>query len=263
MSQRRAEGLCYNCDEKFVMGHRCKKLFVIEIVGFDDADTNPTAATISATDDTPGISLHAISGVRARGCQTIKVHVSIGNTTGIALLDSGSSHNFIDVDMAWRAGVPLQPCPHLAVTVANGDRVASPGKALHQPVGISGEAFDIDLYALPLGDYDMVLGVQWLGILGPILWDFARHKLSFTQAGRRITWTGTDTTPGLASVSLMSHDGDLLDALLEEFDSLFAEPQGLPPERHLCHRIRFKPGAGAITVCPYRYAHAQKDELER
>ena len=68
MTQRRAEGLCYNCDEKFVTGHRCKKLFVIEIVGFDDADTNPTVATISATDDMPGISLHAITGVRARGC---------------------------------------------------------------------------------------------------------------------------------------------------------------------------------------------------
>jgi len=61
----------------------------------------------------------------------------------------------------------------------------------------------------------------------------------------------------------MSRDGDLLDTLLEEFDSLFAEPQGLPPERHLCHRIRLKQGAGAIAVRPYRYAHAQKDELER
>ncbi|XP_039827557.1 uncharacterized protein LOC120689329 [Panicum virgatum] len=228
MSQRRAEGLCYNCDEKFVTGHRCKKLFVIEIVGFDDADTNPTAATISATDDTPGISLHAIIGVRARGCQTIKVLVSIGNMTGIVLLDSGSSHNFINVDMARRAGVPLQPCPHLAVTVTNGDRVASPVKALAQHIGISGEAFDIDFYALPLGDYDMVLGIQWLGTLGPVLWVVARHKLRFTRSGKRITWTGIDTTPGLASVSLMSHDGDLLDALLEEFDSLFTEPQGLP-----------------------------------
>jgi len=102
-----------------------------------------------------------------------------------------------------------------------------------------------------------------LGTLGPVLWDFARHKLRFTQSRKRVTWTGIDTTPGLASVSLMSRDGDLLDALLEEFDSLFVEPQGLPPERHLCHRIRLKPSAGAVAVRPYRYAHAQKDELER
>jgi hypothetical protein len=61
----------------------------------------------------------------------------------------------------------------------------------------------------------------------------------------------------------MSRDGDLLDALLGEFEHLFAEPQGLPPERHLCHQICLKPGAGAIAVRPYCYAHAQKDELER
>jgi len=66
------------------------------------------------------------------------------------------------------------------VTVANGDRVASPGKALAHSVHIGNEAFDIDFYALPLGAYDMVLGVQWLSSLGPILWDFAKHTMCFT-----------------------------------------------------------------------------------
>ena len=89
----------------------------------------------------------------------MKVFVSIADTVGVALLNSGSSHNFIDVIMVQRAGVLLQPCPTLLVTVANGDRVASPGKAMAQSVSISGEAFDLNLYALPLGEYDMVLGV--------------------------------------------------------------------------------------------------------
>ena len=111
--------------------------------------------------------------------------------------------------------------------------------------------------------YFQQLGVQWLGTLGPILWDFARHTMCFTRAGRSITWHGLDATPGLTSATFMSRDGDLLDALLEEFESLSAEPQGLPPERHLSHRIRLKPGADAVAVHPYRYAHAQKDELER
>jgi hypothetical protein len=127
MTQRRADGLCYNCDEKFVAGHQCKKLFVIEVVGFDD------------------------------------------------------------VNMAQRTGVRLLPCPNFSVTVANGDQVASPGKALAQSVNIGNEAFDIDFYALPLGAYDMVLGVQWLSSLGPILWDFAKHTMCFTRAGRPIT----------------------------------------------------------------------------
>jgi hypothetical protein len=29
VADRRAKGLCYNCDEKFFSGHRCKKLLRI------------------------------------------------------------------------------------------------------------------------------------------------------------------------------------------------------------------------------------------
>ena len=31
LQERRVKGLCYNCNEKFVPGHRCKKLFLIEL----------------------------------------------------------------------------------------------------------------------------------------------------------------------------------------------------------------------------------------
>jgi len=37
----------------------------------------------------------------------------------------------------------------------------------------------------------------------------------------------------------------------------------MPPTRELEHRIRLKPGSGAVAVRPYRYAHLQKDELEK
>jgi hypothetical protein len=57
--------------------------------------------------DTPSISLHTVTGVRTRGYQTMKVYVTIGDAIAIALLDSGSTHNFIDVDMVRRAGVPI------------------------------------------------------------------------------------------------------------------------------------------------------------
>src|SRR6185437_13876382 len=51
MTQRRAEGLCYNCDEKFVTGHRCKKLFVIEIIGFDNTETTVDVAMTTGAPD--------------------------------------------------------------------------------------------------------------------------------------------------------------------------------------------------------------------
>ena len=36
MAERREKGLCFNCDEKFSRGHRCQRLYYLEVV--DDAE---------------------------------------------------------------------------------------------------------------------------------------------------------------------------------------------------------------------------------
>lgn len=107
----------------------------------------------------------------------MKVYISVGDAVAVALLDSGSSHNFVDVDMAQRASIRLKPNANLSVVVANGERISSSGNVVAQTVHIGREAFDLDKYALPLGEYDMVLDLQWLG--------------------KRILCHGVDTTPGL------------------------------------------------------------------
>ena len=71
MAQCRTDGLCYNCDEKFVLGHHCKKLFIINIVRFDDydeeVDEEIECSALTGILDETGISLHAITGICARG----------------------------------------------------------------------------------------------------------------------------------------------------------------------------------------------------
>jgi hypothetical protein len=42
-----------------------------------------------------------------------------------------------------------------------------------------GERFIIDCFRLALSSFDMVLGIQWLESLGPILWNFGKHMLTF------------------------------------------------------------------------------------
>lgn len=143
--------------------------------------------------------------------------------------------------------------------MANGDRVTSPGRCPSLAVDIGGEGFVLDCLGLALGSFDMVLGVQWLESLGPMLWDFRGRTLSFMRNGRRIMWTSAAAfSPLLAAVA-----PDLMADLLEEFLPLFAEPSGLPPERKRVHQIRLLPGTGAVSVRPYRYAHIQKEELEK
>ena len=42
------EGLCYNCPEKYFVGHRCKQLAVIEIVPDDTEGDEVTEETLAS-----------------------------------------------------------------------------------------------------------------------------------------------------------------------------------------------------------------------
>lgn len=51
--------------------------------------------------------------------------------------------------------------------------------------------------------------------------------------------------------------------LQKDFQDVFELPPGLPSVRGVDHQIVLKEGTGAVNVRPYKYAHAQKEEIER
>ena len=115
-----------------------------------------------------------------------------------ALVDIGSTHTFIHSTLTQRLGLTVTPWARLNVMVDNGDRVRSPGICLATLVTIGNEAFYIDCFLLDLGGFDLVLGVQWLRMLGPIVWDFGTLAMSFWYNGWSHHWTGLSSR-GLAA----------------------------------------------------------------
>ena len=97
MQARRDKGLCYNCDEKFGLRHRCKtqQVFILETVvdaeEFAEVKEARNEEEESAT--TPEISLHALSGIAIP--QTMRVTGLIKGRRLLILIDSGSTHNFV------------------------------------------------------------------------------------------------------------------------------------------------------------------------
>jgi hypothetical protein len=106
----------------------------------------------------------------------------------------------------------------------------------------------------------MVLAVKWLEYLGPMLWDFTRHVLSFMRDGHQICWAAMDAMAGMPT--LLAIDTDIMGGLLLRYEALFATLVGLPPQHSWCHQIRLLMGTLLVAVQPYRYAHGQKAELE-
>lgn len=150
----------------------------------------------------------------------------------------------------------------LQVTVANGDCILSLGVGRALPLEIGKDSFSVDYYVIPLDEFDVVLGVQWLATLGPILWDFSKLTLMFWLRDRSV-WSGVEA-PSAPPVTLQCTGGDLMTALLDGFTDVFAEPTGLLPERrHWSHHIHLLLGTTPIAVRPYHYPQHLKDELER
>jgi hypothetical protein len=189
----RLTGTCFRYNKKFTSGHhkKCKQLFVIEVL-CDDYEQAPDE---SLTDST--ISLHALTSIQPRATRTMQLTVQVGAMALTALLNSGSMHNFINVNTTRRAGVHLQGRSGLCVAVANGDRLTCPGSCADLHISISSKDFAIDCYGLSLGSYDMVLHIQCLESLSPILWDFAHRTMGFVRNGHRIFWTTASSTPEL------------------------------------------------------------------
>jgi hypothetical protein len=191
----------------------------------------------------------------------MKLVVDIHGVRFLALLDSGSTHNFVNTEAAVCADNIFSASTGLCVAVANGDHLTSTGCCRQLPVSIYGEHFVLNCYGVALGTNDTVLGVQWLESLGPILWDFSRHTLAFVRDGHQVVWTASDAaTP---SPTLLTASDDLMEDLITTFAPLFGEPSGLPPPQQWSHRIQLLPGTAPVAVRPYRYTHAQKAELER
>lgn len=54
-----------------------------------------------------------------------------------------------------------------------------------------------------------------------------------------------------------------IEKILQQFASVFQEPQELPPFRTQDHHIRLKEGSQPMNIRPYRYPYVQKEEIEK
>ena len=108
----------------------------------------------------------------------------------VILIDSSSTHNFIQDRIAKQLNLPLHQSQSFQVLVGNGEELSCDSICHQMDLSVGSHNFCVDLFVLPLSGADIVLGVQWLKILGPVLTDFEKLTMQFMKDGTRVQLQG-------------------------------------------------------------------------
>ncbi|CAM8978876.1 unnamed protein product [Rhodiola kirilowii] len=203
MAARKEKGLCFNCDERYAPGHKCRPRFqclvlnetpfeeecpVINHVEDEEVDLHAEEHELVNPDTTPNISCHALEGRVAPS--TLRLRGQLKTLPIVILVDSGSTHNFLQTRVARKAGLPIEQSTHLNVTIGNGDELQCQGLCRNVELQLGNSTFLIDFHLLPIYGAEAVLGAQWLADLGPVLFDYQKLWMSFMQVDKQIKLFG-------------------------------------------------------------------------
>ncbi|KAL0331635.1 UNVERIFIED_CONTAM: hypothetical protein Sangu_1709000 [Sesamum angustifolium] len=205
MQARRSKNLCYNCDEIFRPGHKCKQQLMYCILTEDEAvlarDSEDEQGNVDEDEDM-AISLNAISG--STDYNTFSVKGRAYDKEVQILIDGGSTHCFIDEKAAFELGCKLESATPMIVSVANGYKMLS---QLYCPTftwEIQGHKFKYPIRTLTLGGCHMVLGGDWLRKYSPVEYDYVGMAITVSKKDVKVRLQALSQRSELQMVSAQS-----------------------------------------------------------
>ncbi|KAL0361456.1 UNVERIFIED_CONTAM: Transposon Ty3-I Gag-Pol polyprotein [Sesamum radiatum] len=280
-------------------GHKYKQKVLYCIINEDEDAVEKSV--LEETDQNPGVlemedmtvSLNALSG--NTDFNTLRVKGTAYRRGIYILIDSGSTHCFLDEDIAVKLGCQLAETSLLTVSVVDGSKLVSSMYCPDFSWDMQGHLFSYPVRTLRLGGCHMVLGGDWLRSHSPVEFDYDTMRVTVTKKGgsthgEKVVLQALTTRqrPQLHMISARSMSKLLVDdhygfvaqlhslstgqsaatlpadllGLLDSFKDVFQEPSDLPPQWDIEHRIILKPEAVPRKLPPYRYSYVQKGEIE-
>jgi hypothetical protein len=125
----------------------------------------------------PVISLNALTGFSTP--QTLNLIGYIKHRKVIILVDSRSTHNFIHRRISQETHCYIHVVNNFQIMIANGGSMKCGECCENVRLQIGDYHMKSHMFAIDMGDCDIVLGVDWLRTLGPILMDFKEVTMQF------------------------------------------------------------------------------------
>jgi hypothetical protein len=216
----------------------------------------------------------------------IEVEGMIDNQPFIILIDSGASHSYIDPRVV--ESLHLSRRKHeksWLVQLAIGTKRKVTELVTSCPVDMKGLSMKAKLNILPLGSYDILIGMDWFDQHHALL-DYCNKEFTcLDEEGNRKTIQRIPRAVVVREISAMqlkkfyrkgcqlfaAHVGetpkDKVSSIedhevLKEFKDVFQEVPGLPPKRDIDFSINLMPGATPVSKAPYRMSTPELKELQ-
>ncbi|KAA0047644.1 Ty3/gypsy retrotransposon protein [Cucumis melo var. makuwa] len=214
---RKEKGLCFRCNEKYSVDHRCKmkelcelKMFVVKKEGeeYEIIEENTAEEkTLELLQEEEKqktfaeLSLNSVVGLNDPG--TMKIKGKIQEREVIILIDCGATHNFISEKLVESLQLPVKETGHYGVILGSGTAVQGKGICENVEIQLSNWKVKEEFLPLELGGVDVVLGMQWLHSLGITVVDWKNLTLTFSSEGKQISIKG-DPSLTKSRISLKS-----------------------------------------------------------
>jgi len=216
----------------------------------------------------------AISGVEASHSDSLVRGIcSILGTQLSVLFDSGATHSFKSFDCAKKLKLLVRELEfELVVSTPTEGIIVTSSMCAKCPVIIDGRRYKINMICIPLKYLEAILGMDWLSS-NHILIDCGQKKLIFPglegmqvisahQFEREIQ--EGENCFMLLAYSIVTDKVQREMFVVQEFMDVFPnEIPGLPPKREIEFAIDLIPGAGPVSISPYRMAPVELVELKK
>ncbi|KAJ3684964.1 hypothetical protein LUZ61_014128 [Rhynchospora tenuis] len=300
--QMRALKLCFYCKEKYTPGHKCaqKAIHSLQADEVSPEHHNEPLYIEYVRQSTPDINQsddeieHAMISMcipnETTNFITLKFKGELDKVPIQILIDTGSTHSFINPSLINPDIRTISQTTPLLVRIANGTSMSSTTKCEGVNFILQNHQLTGEVRLLDIQGYDMILGMDWLSLHGPMTIDWHQGKVLLHKDGQELV---LQVTPDNAEVSLCQgqwaiekeerNGGQLfvaqifvvddaphipmvhpiLQPVLDQFKEVFTEPTKLPPSREIDHQIPLKSGSKPVTVRPYKYSHFQRLEIDK
>ncbi|KAK3151850.1 hypothetical protein QOZ80_3AG0251460 [Eleusine coracana subsp. coracana] len=194
---RRLNGLCYFCGDKFDADHvsKCIKRPKAQLhnLSAQDLDTDLTEEVLQQLDKEDELQMGKLSLNVLVGTdegEAVRVRALVQKQVMLLLIDSGSSHSFVNSAFLQRVGIKPTKCKPVLVTLANGDTLISDHMVLGMDWWVPNHTFSTNMRVLDIGAYDAILGFDWLKLHSPMLCHWNEKVLELEDGGVKVKLTG-------------------------------------------------------------------------